>query len=132
MKTKRLFLLTMLATTFISCKTAQKEYESFDDYPTFTQPWDEMTYSEKETRFMLWAPTAEEVNVQLYTDGLAGNAIQTIRMKEAGNGSWRTSVTEDLKGKFYTFQVKINGKWLDETPGVMAKAVGVNGKEEPY
>ena len=49
-------------------------------------------------------------------------------MKEAGNGTWKASVTEDLKGKFYTFQVKINGIWLDETPGVMAKAVGVNGK----
>jgi pullulanase len=30
-------------------------------------------------------------------------------------------------GKFYTFQVKINGKWLDETPGIWAKAVGING-----
>lgn len=33
-----------------------------------------------------------------------------------------------LKGKFYTFNVKVNGKWLGDTPGIMAKAVGVNGK----
>lgn len=128
MKTKKLLLFTLLTTTLFGCGTAPKEYESFEDYPTFSQPWDEMTYSETETDFMLWAPTAEEVNVKLYTDGLTGDAIQTIRMKAAGNGSWKVSVTEDLKGKFYTFQVKINGKWLDETPGVMAKAVGVNGK----
>lgn len=109
MKTKKLLLFTLLTTTLFGCGTAQKEYESFEDYPTFTQPWDEMTYSETETDFMLWAPTAEEVNVKLYTDGLTGDAIQTVRMKEAGNGTWKASVTEDLKGKFYTFQVKING-----------------------
>lgn len=128
MKTKELLLFTLFTSALFGCGTAQKEYESFKDYPTFTQPWDEMTYSETETDFMLWAPTAEEVNVKLYTDGLTGDAIQTVRMKEAGNGTWKASVTEDLKGKFYTFQVKINGIWLDETPGVMAKAVGVNGK----
>ena len=27
-----------------------------------------------------------------------------------------------------TFNVKVNGKWLGDTPGIMAKAVGVNGK----
>ena len=31
-------------------------------------------------------------------------------------------------GKFYTFNVKINDKWLGDTPGINAKAVGVNGK----
>lgn len=32
-----------------------------------------------------------------------------------------------MKGSFYTFQIRIGGKWLDETPGIWAKAVGVNG-----
>ena len=31
-------------------------------------------------------------------------------------------------GKFYTFNVKINDKWLGDTPGINAKAVGVTGK----
>ena len=44
------------------------------------------------------------------------------------DGIWNTSIKEDLKGKFYTFNVKVNGKWLGDTPGIMAKAVGVNGK----
>lgn len=43
-------------------------------------------------------------------------------------GTWRASVPEQLYGKFYTFQIKYDGKWLDETPGVWAKAVGINGK----
>ena len=38
------------------------------------------------------------------------------------------SVDKPLYGKFYTFTIKHDGKWLDETPGVWAKAVGTNGK----
>ena len=33
-----------------------------------------------------------------------------------------------IRDRFYTFNVKVNGKWLGDTPGIMAKAVGVNGK----
>ena len=32
-----------------------------------------------------------------------------------------------MKGAFYTFQVQKDGKWLEETAGIAAKAVGVNG-----
>ena len=49
-------------------------------------------------------------------------------MEVGENGTWTISIKEDLKGKFYTFNVKVNGKWLGDTPGIMAKAVGVNGK----
>ena len=49
-------------------------------------------------------------------------------MKRGEKGTWRASVPEQLYGKFYTFQIKYDGKWLDETPGVWAKAVGINGK----
>ena len=31
-------------------------------------------------------------------------------------------------GKFYTFNIKIDDQWLGDTPGINAKAVGVNGK----
>ncbi|MDE6339428.1 MAG: type I pullulanase [Muribaculaceae bacterium] len=44
------------------------------------------------------------------------------------NGTWFASLPEKLYGKFYTFEVRHNGKWLQETPGVWAKAVGVNGR----
>ena len=44
------------------------------------------------------------------------------------DGTWEVVVPDDLDGKFYTFNVKVRGEWLGETPGIMAKAVGVNGK----
>lgn len=49
-------------------------------------------------------------------------------MNKSEHGTWRASVPGQLYGKFYTFQIKYDGKWLDETPGVWAKAVGINGK----
>ena len=34
-------------------------------------------------------------------------------MEMGENGTWNISIKEDLKGKFYTFNVKVNGKWLE-------------------
>ena len=89
--------------------------------------WEEMVYTPEATQFALWAPTAEEVNLKLYTKGVGGEPTQTLPMKAAEDGLWRTSVDGDLNGQFYTFDVKVKGNWLGDTPGVWAKAVGVNG-----
>ena len=48
-------------------------------------------------------------------------------MRPSDDGTWRVAAERDLKGTFYTFQIEKEGKWLDETPGIWAKAVGVNG-----
>ena len=44
-------------------------------------------------------------------------------MKQTSENVWETTISGDLKGKFYTFDI---GR--GETPGVFAKAVGINGK----
>jgi pullulanase len=41
-------------------------------------------------------------------------------MEKEKDGTWKVAVQEDLNGKFYTFSVKMNGKWLGDTPGIMA------------
>jgi pullulanase len=48
-------------------------------------------------------------------------------MKLSKDGLWKAVVKDDVKGSFYTFQIKKNGLWLEETAGIAAKAVGVNG-----
>ena len=98
----------------------------------------EMIYSKVKTLFKLNAPTTvnldgmtgattqidkkNPVKIHIYEDGQGGKAIKTIKMKATGENRWETTVKGDLKGKFYTFDI---GK--GETPGVFAKAVGVNG-----
>lgn len=64
----------------------------------------------------------KQVEIHIYEDGQGGKAIKTIKMKASGENRWEATVKGDLKGKFYTFDI---GK--GETPGVFAKAVGVNG-----
>lgn len=114
-----------IVSTTISCQSVKKEYNSFDEYPVREDALTEMEYSPAETKFSLWAPTAEEVRVLLFESGNEGSASNTFPMEMGENGTWNISIKEDLKGKFYTFNVKVNGKWLGDTPGIMAKAVGV-------
>jgi len=61
-------------------------------------------------------------------NGRTGEPIRFLGMTfHPENGTWTASVPEKLYGKFYTFQIKQNGEWRKETPGVWAKAVGING-----
>jgi len=127
MNVKKLILASIVSTT-ISCQPVKKEITSFEEYPVREGELTEMDYSPAETRFSLWSPMADEVKVLLYDSGHEGSAYRTIPMKKGKDGTWTTSVKEDLNGKFYTFNVKMDGRWLGDTPGIMAKAVGVNGR----
>ena len=85
--------------------------------------FDEMTYSPEQTVFKLFAPaTAKRVKVRIYQEGLGGKAVKSAKMKYE-NGLWTATVPGNLMGRFYTFDAGFG-----ETPGVFAKAVGVNGK----
>ena len=127
MKVKHAIWVSIVSTT-ISCQSVKKEYASFEEYPIRQGQLTEMEYSPSETKFTLWAPTAEEVRVLLFDSGSEGSASATLTMEPGEDGTWSTKVAQDLKGKFYTFNVKVKGQWLGDTPGIMAKAVGVNGQ----
>lgn len=78
--------------------------------------------------FALWSPHAEEVILKLYPTDRNSDAVASYPMALTDNGVWRAEVPAGHGGKFYTFQVKYDGRWLNETPGVWAKAVGTNGR----
>ena len=89
----------------------------------------EMTWSPTSTRFSLWTPSADSVKVNIYSEGLGGSPLRTISLKKETTGNhWVGLATGNQKGRFYTFQVKNKGKWLEENPGIAARAVGVNGQ----
>ena len=79
------------------------------------------------TEFSVWAPDAEDARLRLYESAQADTPLRIVDMKKSKGGLWRAVVKGDVKGQFYTFQVKKNGTWLEETAGISAKAVGVNG-----
>ena len=121
-------IFASIVSTAMSCQSVKKDVLSFDDYPVREGELTEMEYTPVETKFALWSPMADEVKVLLYNSGHEGSAYLTLPMSKGKDGTWTTSIQEDLNGKFYTFNVKMKGQWLGDTPGIMAKAVGVNGK----
>ena len=121
-------LLVLLMVLFLcACNTKQK-YNSFDEYPVYDGSDLELTYSKQFCKFRVWAPTADAVKILLYDNGYEGGAYQTHDMTRAEQGTWILKIDNNLKGKFYTFQIRIGEKWLEETPGMWVKATGVNGK----
>ena len=113
-------LMTTLAAFMASCA-------SEEGYPVPEATLEECVYNGGSTDFAVWSPAAEAAQLRLYK--AAGDAAyMTVNMKKSKDGLWKTTVKEDVKGSLYTFQVCIDGQWLDETAGIAAKAVGVNGQ----
>lgn len=100
----------------------------FLDFPSYDGTDLGVTVANGVTRFALWSPEAQAVRLNLYDTDRNTPAVKHIDMTLTDNGVWRASVPENLTGKFYTFNVLYDGKWLAETPGVWAKAAGTNGQ----
>lgn len=93
------------------------------------QQFKELSYSPIQSTFQLFAPnSSKRVVVRIYGEGIGGKPLRTVKMKRSGNEQWTAVVKGDMKGKFYTFDISGDRKLWHETPGVFAKAVGVNGK----
>lgn len=91
--------------------------------------FDELTYTKEVSSFKLNAPSkAKSVKVNIYNKGVGGDVLKTVKMKRTGNDTWTADIPGDLKGLYYTFQVQTGKKVMQETPGVFAKAVAVNGR----
>lgn len=102
-------IITLMA-TFLFTLTAQAQ-----------NVFNEVSYSPKQTTFKLNAP--KKPTLRIYEAGRGGKVEKKIKMKQTSENVWETTISGDLKGKFYTFDI---GR--GETPGVFAKAVGINGK----
>lgn len=99
----------------------------YSGFPVYEGSDLELSVSGNTALFRLWSPEAQEVKLRIYDQPRGGSPAGTFDMRRAENGTWTVPVNPLPMGKFYTFQVKHNGRWLDETPGIWAKAVGING-----
>ena len=84
-------------------------------------------YTKANTEFVLWAPTATEVKVNLYDNGSTGDAMATYDMAKSKNGTWKYKVDSDLNGKYYSYQVTVAGKTV-EAVDPYARTTGTNGQ----
>jgi pullulanase len=117
----------MFSTLLLSCTQRKTTYASLDDFPVTKESlW--LDYSKERTIFKIWSPTAERVRLNFYEKGNGGTAYKTYELNSDADGLWIKEVFGDLQGTYYTYQIQIDGKWLAETPGTYAQAVGVNGQ----
>lgn len=124
--TKQLLPASLYLSLLLSCNSP-KQYDPFDEYPVYEGKDLELSYTPSQSVFRLWWPEAVEVRLNLYISDEDGEPVQQVSMERSDKGAWRTVIDKDLKGSFYTFQIRVGDKWLDETPGIWAKAVGLNG-----
>ena len=62
-------------------------------------------YTAEKTVFKVWAPTADEVKLNLYEKGAKGEGepYSILTMSNTSeNGIWEITVQGDLNGRFYT------------------------------
>lgn len=120
-------LIVVLSLTVFSCKESRPVYTSYDEYPAYSGSDLGLTYTPGESRFRIWSPIAKSVTLHLYRTGDGGERMESVRLTAGDSGVWQATVKRDLKGLFYTFQVETD-TIMAETPGIYAKATGVNGK----
>lgn len=88
-----------------------------------------VTYSEEESRFRVWAPSAEHMKLALYEtwDDIYRSEYD---MFACGDGSWQCILPGDHHGKYYNYllQDHVSSRWL-EVLDPYAKASGPNARK---
>lgn len=120
----RCFMFALLLIPFLT----RAQVKRFDTYPVYNGNDLGLTYTPQQSRFRIWAPTAEKAELIVYKEGTGGDALHTFEMMKSKGGTWVAVLRGEHKGRFYTFRIQAGGQWLNEVPDPYAKAVGVNGK----
>lgn len=88
-------------------------------------------YTPNSTTFKVWAPTADEVQLDIYDKGSEAEGSKSIKTKDMTldekTGVWSASISGDLAGKYYTYSVTY-GEETKVTGDIYAKGCGVNGQ----
>ena len=108
--------------------TIPNTYSTSDFEAEYTYEGDDLgaTWTAEATTFRLWAPTAAQVLVNLYTAGEGGESLGQVEMTKDVNGTWIATVEGDLNGTYYTYSVTRKGETV-EACDPYARTTGVNG-----
>lgn len=112
-----------------ACAPGKPVYQSVDEYPMKKGDISEVNYTPARTQFTIWSPNSDSVILSLYADATVAEPQSRIYMTRRKDGAWATIYRGDLAGTYYTFTCydTTNPYPIKETPGIFAKAVGING-----
>ena len=102
--------------------------KEFEEKYTYTGSDLGAVWTAEKTSFRLWAPTAEEVTINLYRSGdiHADDLLQQVPMQPDIRGTWAAEVPGDWNGVYYTYLVMVDGQ-ISEACDPYARTTGVNG-----
>ena len=108
--------------------TIPNTYSTSDFEAEYTYEGNDLgaNWTAEATTFRLWAPTAAQVVVNLYTAGEGGESLGQVEMTADVNGTWVATVEGDLNGTYYTYSVTRKGETV-EACDPYARTTGVNG-----
>ncbi len=81
--------------------------------------------SPKKAVFTVWSPVASSVILNIYEDGTRGNKTE-YEMTRGDRGEWSIAVRRDLKNRYYTYSVTVDGV-TREVVDPYARSAGKNG-----
>ena len=101
-------------------------------YPLYSGNDLGFTYTPDSTTFKVWAPSAEQVLLKLYSTGSfheVGAHVLGIKQMilDPSTGVWSATVEQDLHKIYYTYVIKTDSG-THETQDVYSKAVGINSQ----
>ncbi len=137
MRVKRIISFLLAITIVFAVFSLEISASAASKYEDFARKLDKTVYSgelgavysKSGTRFRVWAPTADGVEVRLYKTGTSKTYFKSSAMSyHKENGVWSTGISGDLKNIYYTYKIT-RGKKSVETTDIYAKACGINGKK---
>ncbi len=66
------------------------------------------TFNREATKFRLWAPSASDVQLLLYTSE-SGPPVKQVAMERSEKGTWYAEIQENLENWYYLYQVTVYG-----------------------
>lgn len=104
-------------------------FSSTDFKEAYTYEGDDLgaVYTKESTSFRVWAPTASQVMLNLYEQGLGGEKLSETPMQRDVNGTWAAVVSGDLNGTYYTYTVTTSAG-ANEAVDPYARSAGANGQ----
>jgi len=122
------FLLPAMAAEYAG---PSSYYSSAEFEEKYTYEGDDLgaTWTTEKTDFRVWAPTASDVRINLYTTGNpdANDLFEQIKMEPDVNGTWIAAKEGDLNGVYYAYEVTVDGESRIACDPY-ARTTGVNGQ----
>jgi len=103
-------------------------YSTEEFEKAFTYSGDDLgfTYTPASTKFRLWAPTASEAQLVVYSKDSDKAPARTVDLTKSEKGTWTAELAGDQHLTIYNFRVKLGESWV-EAVDPYARAATVNG-----